>query len=178
MGKEELRVIPRRNYLILGALIVVTLLLLYYFYMWIDAYNETKLNRPILDKYMEVINYNELDNYLVENPDTIIYVSVLEDKTIRDFEKQIKAVYKKHDMGRDVLYMDITNEMSNKKIKNEMINKYNVGSLNMTNVPLIMVFEDGNIREIYSISNDSYNISRFKQFVDNITFSNEDEIDG
>ena len=178
MGKEELRVIPRRNYLILGALIVVTLLLLYYFYMWIDAYNETKLNRPILDKYMEVINYNELDNYLVENPDTIIYVSVLEDKTIRDFEKQIKAVYKKHDMGRDVLYMDITNEMSNEKIKNEMINKYNVGSLNMTNVPLIMVFEDGNIREIYSISNDSYNISRFKQFVDNITFSNEDEIDG
>ena len=32
---------------------------------------------------MTVINYNELDNYLVENPNTIVYVSVLEDETMR-----------------------------------------------------------------------------------------------
>ena len=31
-----------------------------------------------------------LDNYLVENPDTIVYVSVLEDEVIRDFEKEFK----------------------------------------------------------------------------------------
>ena len=74
MNKDNLRVIPIKNYLILGIVIIVTLLLLYYFYMWIDAYNETKLNKPILDKYLEVINYNELDDYLIENQDTIIYI--------------------------------------------------------------------------------------------------------
>ena len=47
-----------------------------------------------LDKYMSVINYNELDNYIVENPDTIIYVSVLEDEKIRGFEKKLKIKYK------------------------------------------------------------------------------------
>ena len=52
--------------------------------MWVDVYKESKINIPILDKYMTVINYNELDNYIVENPDTIIYVSVLEDEKIID----------------------------------------------------------------------------------------------
>ncbi len=177
MKKEELRVIPRRNYLILGALIVVTLFLLFYFYMWVDAYNETKLNRPILDKYMEVINYNELNNYLVENPNTIIYVSVLEDETIREFEKQVKAAYKKQEVDREVLYMDITDQISDKNYHNEMVNKYAVGSLNMTNVPLVVVFENGNIREIYNISNDGYDISRFKAYIANVSFNSEDELD-
>lgn len=178
MNKEELRVIPKKNYLILGVLIIVTLFLLYYFYLWVDAYNETKLNRPILDKYMEVINYNELDNYLVENPDTIIYVSVLEDKSIREFEKKVKGLYKKHEIDRDILYMDITNFVNNNSVKNEMINKYSVGSTDMTKVPNVMVFEDGYIREIYSIHDDNYNIDNFKIFLENIRFSNEEDING
>ena len=84
MKKEELRTIPTKNYIILGVVILVSILLLYYLYLWFDNYNETKLNMPILDKYMEVINYNELSDYLVENPDAIIYVSVLENSNIRE----------------------------------------------------------------------------------------------
>ena len=178
MNKDELRIIPRKNYFILGVLIIVTLLLLYYFYMWIDAYNETKLNRPILDKYMEVINYNELNDYLIENPDTIIYVSVLEDKDIRVFEKKVKLLLKKHEINRDILYMDITNEFMSKNLKEEMKNKYAVGLFNITDVPLLIVFEDGVVREIYSVSDNGYDISKFKSFLNNTTFSNEDDIDG
>ena len=111
MNKEELRVIPKKNYLILGVVILVSLLLIYYFYMWFDAYNETKLNRPILNKYMDVINYNELEDYLIESPNAIIYASVLENSEIRDFEKQFKAVLKAHQIDKDLLYMDITNRI-------------------------------------------------------------------
>ena len=85
--KEELRKVPVKNYIILGIVITVTMLVLYYFYMWVDVYKESKINIPIMDKYMTVINYNELDNYLVENPNTILYVSVLDNEEIRTFEK-------------------------------------------------------------------------------------------
>ena len=61
--------------------------------MWVDVYKESKINIPIMDRYMSVINYNELDNYIVENPDTIVYVSVLENEKIREFEKQLKNKY-------------------------------------------------------------------------------------
>ena len=178
MNKDELRVIPKKNYIILGVVIIVTLLILYYFLMWIDAYNETKLNKPILNKYMEVINYNELSDYLVENPDTIIYVSVLEDKEIREFEKKVKVLFKKHEIDKEILYMDITNDLNNKEIKNEMINKYNFGNYNMTNVPLVIVFENGIVKNIFSASNNEYNIDSFKTFINDTTFTSEGDIDG
>ena len=106
---DKLRKIPVKNYIILGGIIVVTLFILYYFYCWVDVYKESKINIPILDKYMMVINYNELDNYIVENPNTIVYVSVLENEEIRGFEKKLKNKYKSNSVNNEILYMNITN---------------------------------------------------------------------
>ena len=117
MNNKMIREIPVKNYIILGVVIFVTMLILYYFYMWVDVYKESKINIPIMDKYMMVINYNELDNYLVENPNTIVYVSVLEDERIRDFEKKLKVKYKNDEIDNDILYLNITDEIVNKNIK-------------------------------------------------------------
>lgn len=178
MKKDNLRVIPRKNYIILGIVIIVTLLFLYYFYMWIDAYNETKLNRPILDKYLEVINYNELEDYLIENQDTIIYVSVLENSKIRDFEKQFKTILKKKEIDKDILYMNITDDIKEKVVVKEMNEKYAINSLSITDVPVIAVFEDGTLKSIYGIKDNNYDIGRFKLFINNISFSSDGEING
>lgn len=178
MKKEELRVVPKKNYVILGIILIVSFLLVYYLYMWFDAYNESKLNRPILDKYMEVINYNELDNYLVESPDAIIYVSVLENTEIRDFEKQFKNVLKKNQLQKEVLYMDITEELKNNKIKNEMANKYAINDLSIVNVPVVLVIDNGVLHAIYGIKDNNYDIDALKMFINNAKFSNEDELDG
>ena len=71
MKKDELRKVPVKNYVILGVVIVVTVLILYYFYLWVDVYKESKINIPIMDKYMTVINYNEfgniIDRYICKN---------------------------------------------------------------------------------------------------------------
>ena len=81
---------------------------------------------------MEVINYNELDNYLVESPDAIIYVSVLENETIREFEKKFKDAFKKKEIDNSVLYMDITDELKNKKIRQEMQTYYKLNDIDIT----------------------------------------------
>lgn len=175
---KELRVIPRKNYIILGIVILVTILLLYYFYMWVDAYQETKLNRPILNRYMDVINYNELNDYLIENPNTIIYVSVLEDATIREFEKKFKVLFRTKQLNRDILYLDITEDIKNRQIKNEMNNTYASNSSKMTDIPVIMVIDNGNLRSIYSIRENDYDVDRVKNFINSIKFSEEDEING
>lgn len=178
MKKEELRKIPKKNYIILGIIILVSLLLVYYFYMWIDAYNETKLNKPILNKYMEVINYNELDNYLVERPNTIIYVSVLENSEIREFEKKFKSVLKSHRIDAELLYMDVTEELKDDEVKKEMASKYALNNTNITDVPVIIVFDNGELSSIYNISSNDYDIDGLKTFLEGITFTTEDEIDG
>lgn len=174
--KEELRVIPKKNYIILGVVIVVTLLILYYFYMWFSAYNETKLNRAILDKYMNVINYNELSDYIVENPDSIIYVSVLQDEEIRKFEKRFKSSLKNRKFDKEILYMDITEDIKNDKVRLGMKGEYSVKYADMTDIPNIMVFEDGKLKSIYDIEDNGYDIDKMIEYVNNIKFSDGNSI--
>ncbi len=177
MDKEK-RIIPFKNYIILFVIIIVSLLLVRYFYMWFDAYNDTKLNMPILDKYMEVINYNELDNYLIENPNTIIYVSVLEEPEIRDFEKKLKDVFKNGGIESEILYLDITNDIKNDKTKREMKKKYSINSTSILDVPAILVIDNGELKSINTIDVTDYDIDRIKALINGVVFSEEDEIDG
>lgn len=173
MKKEELRIVPIKNYFILAIVILVSFLFVYYLYLWFDNYKETMLNMPILDKYMDMINYNELDDYLVENPDSIIYVSVLENSDIREFEKKIKNAYRKNDIDKKILYMNITDD-----IKNIGVDEYQIGDVSILNVPVIVVFDGGNLKQIYDIKADNYDINNFKKIIQDISFSSEDEIDG
>ena len=171
--EETLRKIPRKNYFILGGIILATILIVCYFYAWYDAYKETKLNMRILDKYMEVINYNELEDYLVENPNTIIYVSVLEDAKIREFEKEFKRAFKNREINNTVLYMDLTNDIKDSKLKAELLDKYTVNS---NRLPIILVINNGVLVRNMSISENGYDVSLTREFINSI--GNQDDING
>ena len=173
MKNDGLRKIPTKNHIILGVVILLTLLTLYYFYMWVDVYKESKINIPIMDKYMTVINYNELDNYVVENPNTIVYVSVLEDDRIREFEKQFKNKYRNNEIENDVLYMNITDDIRNTNIKEDMDDRYVLNDLSITDVPCVLVFNDGLLKSIYSVSDNNYDIERFTIYLNNIDMESD-----
>lgn len=175
--KEELRKIPRKNYVILGVVILVSLLIVYYLYMWFTAYKSTKVGEVILDKYMTVINYNELDDYLVENPDAIIYVGILNDEDITKFEKKFKNSIKNNKINKEVLYLNITDELNSGKKISEMKDKYTVNYANITDVPNIMVFEDGKIKTIYNIRDNGYDVQKIEKFINDIKLVNGGEID-
>lgn len=171
---SSFRKIPIKNYIILGIVMLVTVFILYYFYMWVDVYKESKINIPIMDKYMTVINYNELNNYIVENPNTIVYVSVLEDEDIRDFEKKLKIKYKSNEIDNEVLYMNITEDLMDKTVKKEMKSKYFLNSLDITNVPCVLVFNDGVLKSIYSVKDNGYDINKFVSYINNIVLESDD----
>ena len=174
--KEELRVIPKKNYFILGVVLLLTVLAVYYFYMWNKAYNESKINEPVLDKYMTVINYNELEDYLIENPDTIIYTSILEDKDIRSFENRFKNYIRNDKLDHDVLYMDITSEIKSNNKKNDMMKKYSVKYANILDIPNVMVFENGKLKMIYNIQDNDYDVKKTVEFINSIKINEGDNI--
>ena len=84
---DNLREIPLKNYLYLLLILIISTLFLIYIYAWYETYNESKLYTGIMNNYLTVINYNELDNYIIENKDAIIYVSVLGNEDINKFEE-------------------------------------------------------------------------------------------
>lgn len=154
MKKEK--EIPFKNYIILAVILIFTILLVVYLFNWQSIYQKNKLQEPILDKYLMVINYNELDDYLVENKEAIVYVSVLNDEKIRMFENKFKNLIIKNDLNNKVLYLNLTNESV------EINKKY---LSNLSEVPTLIIFDEGKVVESYSIKDNNYDIKVFEKFL-------------
>ena len=143
MGK-----IPKRNYLILSVILIVTFGLLYYFYLWYSAYASNAALGSVMDEYTRVINYNEIDSYILENKEVYIYASYLNNNEIRKFELTFRNNIVKNDLQEKILYLDLTNELdSNSKLK------YN---LSKNNLPSILIFNDGTLVDSYDIKKSGY----------------------
>ena len=165
MKKNNGREIPLKNYIILGLVVLLTLGLVYYFYLWYITYEESKLNETIMDRYLEVINYNELNDYIVENRNAMIYTSVLEDNNIRKFEIKFKNIVVKNALKDKILYMDMTDIFKDKIKYNELRNSYQINNYNITNVPCILVFKDAKLVDIYSIKDNDYNTDNVLNYI-------------
>lgn len=138
MKKEK--EIPLKNYILLSIVLILTIVVVIYFFLWKNTYEKSKLQTPILDDYLLVINYNELNNYLVENKDAIIYVSKLNDESIRLFENKFKNIINKNNLNNKILYLDLTEELKENNIVKEINKKY---GKEMTEVPTIVIIKDG-----------------------------------
>ena len=165
MKKNNGREIPLKNYIILGLVVLLTLGLVYYFYLWYITYEESKLNETIMDRYLEVINYNELNDYIVENRNAMIYTSVLEDNNIRKFEIKFKNIVVKNALKDKILYMDMTDIFEDKIKYTELRNSYQINNYNITNVPCILVFKDAKLVDIYSIKDNDYNTDNVLNYI-------------
>lgn len=155
MKKEK--EISFKNYIILAVILIFTILLVVYLFNWQSIYQKNKLQEPILDKYLMVINYNELDDYLVENKEAIVYVSVLNDEKIRMFENKFKNLIIKNDLNNKILYLNLTNESV------EINKKY---LSNLSGVPTLIIFDEGKVVESYSIKDNNYDIKAFERFLE------------
>lgn len=159
------RKIPKKNYFYLGGIILASLILIGYFYMWFLTSEENKLTTPIMGRYLQVINYNEMNNYLIENKDAVIYVSVLENETIRSFEKSFKKTVSNNGLGTKVLYLDLTDVLKNKSLKEKAISEYSLGNFNITNVPSIVVFKGGKLTSYFNIKDHNYNQEEIVEYL-------------
>jgi len=156
---EVLREVPRKNYIYLFLILLGSLLLLLYIYTWYDAYNENKLNTSIMDKYLTVINYNELDNYIIENKNAVIYVSILGNEDISKFEKKFKNLVSEHNLKNDILYLDISNENISIATK-----KLNIDE----EFPYLVVYTNGVITDTYSINDNNYSNAKIEKYLNRI----------
>jgi len=162
---EVLREVPRKNYIYLFLILLGSLLLLLYIYTWYDAYNENKLNTSIMDKYLTVINYNELDNYIIENKNAVIYVSILGNEDISKFEKKFKNLVSEHNLKNDILYLDISNENISIATK-----KLNIDE----EFPYLVVYTNGVITDTYSINDNNYSNTKIEKYLNRIGVINND----
>lgn len=164
LKKENLRKIPTKNYIYLSLILLGSILFLIYICIWYNTYNESKLNISIMNEYLTVINYNELDNYISENGNAVIYVSILGNEEINHFEKKFKNTIVNNNLKNDILYLDLTNEdkvNTTKKLKIEQ------------NFPYLVVYTNGKITDTYSIVENNYNNKKIEKYLNRIGATEE-----
>lgn len=160
MKKE--REIAFKNYIILALVLIITIIGVIYIFMWYSSKEKSKLELPILDDYIMPINYNELNDYIVENKDAVIYTSVLNDVNIRLFENKFKNVIVKNNLNSSILYLDLTDEIKDNNVLLKMKKKYGT----KVDIPSVMVFRDGVLTDVYNIKEDNYNIKKLEKYLE------------
>lgn len=156
---DNLREIPLKNYLYLLLILIISTLFLIYIYAWYETYNESKLYTGIMNNYLTVINYNELDNYIIENKDAIIYVSVLGNEDINKFEEKFKNNISENNLKNTILYLNLTSENIDRATKELQID---------ANFPYLVVYTNGQITDTYSIKENNYSTKKIIKYLNRI----------
>lgn len=143
MKKRE---IPFKNYIILLITILGTILLCLYLMQWYKKAEENSIEPGVLAKELPQVTVEEFQNYVMENPNTILYISKSTDESIKKFEKTIYNFIVEKNIRHHFIYIDASKVDMNafSKILKE---KSNVNKENYTDTPNIYVFKEGKIEE-------------------------------
>lgn len=155
--------IPKKNYFILGIILIISCILVYYINAWYSLYQYKKRGNSPITTYMEIINYNEVENYIAENSDAIIYVSKSNNLKIRKFEEDNEKLFKKLELNYNILYMDA------KDVNKDLKIKYNVNEY-----PTILFFKNKRLVNKYVLELDNINYNDIKNIIDYSNGENND----
>lgn len=106
--------IPLKNYFILGIILVSSIFIVLYIN---KLYLSTKNNDNILNGFIKEIKTQEIDNYIIENPNFIIYLGYKNNDN-KSFEKKFKKLVTKYDLQKDIVFIDIS------QFNDETFNKF------------------------------------------------------
>lgn len=145
MSKENKTIKPK-NYIILGVTIIITVIAVFYMRSWYITTKEYYATNSVMLDAINEINVEELDNYILENPKFILYVSSGQNGNIKSFEKQMKKIVVDEELENITLYLNSDNtnmeqlkQKLNKIVDNENINK----KINRDSAVSIYIIENG-----------------------------------
>ena len=122
---------------------------------WYSTYQNYKTTIPVLRNIVSEINTEELDHFVLENPDGVVYMCVATDPACRSFDTNLKKELLKNGLQDSITYIDLQGVANIKLLivgdgpdKENYINSIfaNYGmSSNINNTPLFLAFENGKI---------------------------------
>ena len=143
------KIIPTKNYVIAFFIVVISIiitLLLCNHYMDKKEYEDSQNIRM---NFLDKIDVSNIDTYLVENHDKMIYLSNSEDTELEEYEKQLKKMIITMEYEKDIVYFDIKNV--NEQFYSDFKNKYfsdDLKNINFDIFPNLIIVENGVVTDI------------------------------
>lgn len=144
--------IPMKNYITLALIMLITLLLALYWMTWYKTNQEYQKSHSVMTEFLFQIKQSELENYLLDNPNGLIYIASSKDEQIKSFERQLKKLILKYDLKDQFIYID-TNDVDEANLSQTITKKYISDNLKKKKVkfefiPNLLLFEDGKMIDI------------------------------
>ncbi len=134
----------KKNYVTLAIIYVLVIGTVLYIASWYNTYQNYKTTIPVLRNTVSEINTAELDHFVLENPDGVIYMCVASDTTCRNFDTNLKKELLKNGLQDSVTYIDLQDVINKESYITTVFANYGMSS-NINNTPLFLAFEDGKI---------------------------------
>lgn len=164
--QEPERQIKLKNYLILGLIFILTLFVVIALRKWYISYENYQLTIPVLKGKLNEVTVAELDNYLTENDDAIVYIEVSEDANSREVAEGLIDVVKKRELTERVVYLNISSIEDKDKFFKDFSSKY-IQSEKLEYYPALVLFYEGKVEAFVSrTKNQSLNIGNIEQLFD------------
>lgn len=144
-----MRKIPRKNYYIVVLLIVITVLITLFLS---NLYKNRSRDFSLIYNYSNKITSDELDEYLLEMSDIIIYVADKYDNSNKKFEEKFKNKIDSLNLKDKLIYID-KSELNKKSL--EKLNKEYKIKINLENLPTIITIVDRKVTRLETVRNDS-----------------------
>lgn len=164
--QEEVKKRTIKNYCILALIVVVFIGLVLYLCKCYRVYDEYQKEIPVIRGSLQEIVSDDLEHYVVENPNSIIYVCFANNDNCRNFEKKFKKFVETKEMKDEIVYLNTTGIDQEEFVKafNE---KYAKKKELTSNYPAIILFDEGKAVSILQAKeNNNLSIEKVENFLE------------
>ena len=147
---KQTKKIETKNYIILLVIVAITIFAVFYMrnlYIVSKVYYSD--NSVMLDVVKEV-DQNELQNYIIENPKIVLYVSDSQNQDTKKFEKTFKNIIVSEGIEDEILYLDANNiDSSNlKQMLKELATENIKNNIETNSIATMYIIENGNVTNV------------------------------
>ena len=154
-----------RNYIITIILFIACFGLVLYLrelYRFNDA-EQKKI--PVIQGYISEIYNDDLEHYVMDNPNGVIYMCIANDENCRTFEREFKKLLKKDEYNDNLVYLNLM-DVDQDKFLEEFNSKYIYKVKLSKEYPAFVLFEDGKVKAILQEKDKKLDIVKVKHFLE------------
>ena len=164
--KEPERKIGVKNYLILALIFAAATIITMYLCNVYSVYQESKLEIPVIRGTLSEITSQELEHYISENPNTVLYICSPTVTACRNYEKDLKKLVNKKELQDDIIYLNLTIEETEDFIES-FNEKYSSRVKLTTYYPAIVEISEGKVLHLLQAKeNEKLTLTKTQQFIE------------
>ena len=127
-----------KKVILLVTICVITLAILIIALKIHENKEDNMLSQSEVKNYLTEIKYEEIQNHVIEQPSTVIYVSNSSEDTTRNFDKIFVPVIKKYNLENEIIYINI--------------NDTTIVDPLYQNAPELIFYKDGEVSDMLDVS--------------------------